>query len=244
MLDSARSVEGMRRRNLGEILRRVHEGGPQSRARLTAATGLNRSTVADLVTALADAGLVVERDPDPTRRVGRPSPVVAASDDVVAIAVNPEIDAIEMAAIGLNGRVRVRVREELDRVPTPEEATEVVTRIIEGWRRSALKGVRIAGIGLAVPGLVGAGDGTVRYAPHLGWRDAAIGALVQEATGLAVAVEGPARHGRQRAAARPVLQDDVDHARERVRAVLGGGAVAQDLDPVDTGRGDQVEVGR
>ncbi|MBO0980038.1 ROK family transcriptional regulator [Microbacterium sp. SD291] len=195
VIDGARSVEGVRRRNLGEVLRLVHEGGPQSRARLTAATGLNRSTVADLVTTLADAGLVVEREPDQTRRVGRPSPVVAASHDVVAIAVNPEVDAIEMAAVGLNGQVRARVREEADRLTTPEEATAAVARILAGWRVRELAELRVVGIGIAVPGLVRATDAVVRYAPHLDWRDASIGALVQESTGLPVAVGNDASLG-------------------------------------------------
>lgn len=195
MADGARSVEGVRRRNLGEVLRLVHEGGPQSRARLTAATGLNRSTVADLVTTLADAALVVERDPDPTRRVGRPSPVVAPSDDVVALAVNPEIDALEMAAVALSGRVVARVREPLDHLITPEETAASVARILAAWRRAELGGRRVAGIGLAVPGLVRASDAVVRFAPHLGWRDASIGALVEASTGLDVAVGNDASLG-------------------------------------------------
>jgi biotin operon repressor len=90
MKERATAVEAVRRTNLGEVLRLVHHEGPRSRSVLTAETGLNRSTVADLVTALAEGGLVVEQEPDATRRVGRPSPVVSASADVVAIGVNPE----------------------------------------------------------------------------------------------------------------------------------------------------------
>ncbi|WP_341975603.1 ROK family transcriptional regulator [Microbacterium sp. LWO13-1.2] len=195
MADGARSVEGVRRRNLGEVLRLVHEGGPQSRARLTVATGLNRSTIADLVSTLVDAGLAVEREPDPTRRAGRPSPVVAASDDVVAIAVNPEIDAIEMAAVGLNGLVRVRAREVVDRLITPEDTASSVARILDEWRNRELSGLRVVGVGVAVPGLVRATDAVVRYAPHLGWREASIGTLVQAATGLPVAVGNDASLG-------------------------------------------------
>ena len=44
-------VEGVRQRNLARLLRLVHVHGPQSRANLTEATGLNRSTVADLLDA-------------------------------------------------------------------------------------------------------------------------------------------------------------------------------------------------
>ena len=69
---------GIRQTNLGRVLRLVHVDGPLSRAALTEATGLNRSTIADLIGALVEGGLVEERPPDPLGRVGRPSPVVAA----------------------------------------------------------------------------------------------------------------------------------------------------------------------
>ncbi|GLJ61052.1 sugar kinase [Microbacterium barkeri] len=195
MAERAMSVEGVRRRNLGEVLRLVHEEGAQSRARITAATGLNRSTVADLVGALVDAGLVVEREPDPTRRVGRPSPIVAPSADVVAIAANPEVDALEIGAIALDGTVRARAREEVDHLLTPEETADAIARIVSGWREGTLRDVRMVGVGVAVPGLVRADDGVVRLAPHLGWRDAAVGALIADRVGLPVVVGNDATLG-------------------------------------------------
>ncbi|MBN9182359.1 MAG: MarR family transcriptional regulator, partial [Microbacterium sp.] len=66
------SATGVRQTNLARILRLAHLGGPLSRAALTESTGLNRSTIADLVAELAGLGLVSERAPDPVRRVGRP----------------------------------------------------------------------------------------------------------------------------------------------------------------------------
>ena len=58
-------AEGVRQRNLARLLRLVHLDGPLSRATLTEATALNRSTIADLVAELAGSGLVEERAPDP-----------------------------------------------------------------------------------------------------------------------------------------------------------------------------------
>jgi predicted NBD/HSP70 family sugar kinase len=189
------SVEGVRRRNLGEVLRLVHQEGAQSRARITAATGLNRSTVADLVGALGEAGLVSEREPDQTRRVGRPSPIVTPSDDVVAIAVNPEVDALEVAAISLAGTVRMRVREESDGLLGPEDTVDAVVRILSGWREGELRSARVVGIGVAVPGLVRAGDGVVRLAPHLRWRDVGIGDALGGRADLPVVVGNDASLG-------------------------------------------------
>ncbi|WP_342344062.1 helix-turn-helix domain-containing protein [Agromyces archimandritae] len=74
MTDRPGTFDGVHRRNLSKVLGLLHDDGPLSRARLTALTGLNRSTIASLVAELDGAGLVAERAPDPTNRVGRPSP--------------------------------------------------------------------------------------------------------------------------------------------------------------------------
>lgn len=195
MAERTAGVESVRRANLGEILRLVHHEGPRSRSVLTAETGLNRSTVADLVTALVERRLVTEQDPDPTKRVGRPSPVVTASADTVSIGVNPEVDAIEIGAVGLGGELRVRSRIELDAVPKVHDAVAAVVRVVTGWQRDELAGCRVVGIGVAVPGLIRASDGLVRLAPHLGWRDEDIATPLAEQLSLPVTVANDASLG-------------------------------------------------
>lgn len=195
MNERAGTFDGVHRRNLSKVLRLVHRDGPLPRARITAETGLNRSTVASLVAELAEGGLVAERAPDATNRVGRPSPIVAASDRVGAIAVNPEIDAVSLAVVALDRSVRLRRRIETDGAPDPETAVGLVRDAVEDWRAGPLAGHRIVGVGLAVPGLVRAEDGLVRWAPHLGWREAPIRELVEAALGLPAVVGNDASLG-------------------------------------------------
>ncbi|MDE0545234.1 ROK family transcriptional regulator [Microbacterium sp. C7(2022)] len=193
-----RSTSGainVRQQNLARVLRLVHLSGPLSRAALTEATGLNRSTIADLVAQLSDEGLVAERDPDPSSRVGRPSNIVVADPRVVAIAANPEVDAITIAAVGLDREIRVSQRIEMTAAPTATDAADVVSATIQSWTGGPLHGSRIVGVGLAVPGLVRARDGLVRSAPHLGWTDAPIADHVRMRTGLPVAIENDASFG-------------------------------------------------
>ncbi|MFT4213686.1 MAG: ROK family protein [Microbacterium sp.] len=172
----------------------VHERGPRSRATITAETGLNRSTVADLVAELAARGLVSEQQPDRTHRVGRPSPIVSCREDVVAIGVNPEVDAVELAVVALGGRVCARERVEVT-MPGVGEVAEIVARVVRAWGRRKRAGSVVVGIGVAVPGLVRAEDGLIRLAPHLGWRDADLAGPVEAATGLPVAVGNDASLG-------------------------------------------------
>ncbi|MBT2483641.1 MULTISPECIES: ROK family transcriptional regulator [unclassified Microbacterium] len=189
------SGDGVRARNLARVLRLVHVGGSRSRAQLTSATGLNRSTIADLVAELVSEGWVVEREPDSVGRVGRPSPVVEASPNTVVIAVNPEIDAVEIAAIDLARTTAVRERIESASVLTAADVAELVADVIDRWRQGALADARLVAVGVAVPGLVRAADGLVRNAPHLGWTDAPLGDLIARATGLPVAVGNDASLG-------------------------------------------------
>jgi predicted NBD/HSP70 family sugar kinase len=193
--ERAGTFDGVHRRNLSKLLGLVHLEGPLSRARLTAATGLNRSTVAALAGELVELGLVEERAPDPTNRVGRPSPVVAPHPGVTAITVNPEVDAVTIAAVGLDGRIPVSERIEVDHLVTPEETAQLVAETVERWRSGRLRRARIVAVGLAVPGLVRASDGLVRLAPHLEWADAPIRTLVEDATGLATVVGNDASLG-------------------------------------------------
>ncbi|MDJ1115470.1 ROK family transcriptional regulator [Microbacterium dauci] len=195
MSEQGRTIESVRRANLGGILGIVHREGPQSRAALTEATGLNRSTIADLVGTLVTFGLVEERAPDPSHRVGRPSPMVAVHPRVVAIAVNPEVDALEIAAVGLDREIRAVVVLPQDAVLSPDDTARLVAEQVDTWRAGELADARILGIGLAVPGLVRSDDGLVRDAPHLGWVDTPLRDIVAEATGLPVVVGNDATLG-------------------------------------------------
>ena len=189
------SADGVRARNLARVLRLVHLGGAQSRAQLTAATGLNRSTIADLVAQLVSDGWVVERDPDPVGRVGRPSPVVEASRKTVVIAVNPEIDAVEIAAIGLARNVVVRERIESESLLSAHDVAGLIAEVVDRWRQGPLEHSRLVAVGVAVPGLVRAADGLVRNAPHLGWTDSPLSTMIAASTGLPVAVGNDASLG-------------------------------------------------
>lgn len=186
----------MRRGNLSRLIQLVHRNGPQSRAQLTRATGLNRSTIAALAGELAAAGLLEERAPDPTNQVGRPSPILAGRADVLAVAVNPEVDAVTIGAVGLNARIAVHERIEMDGLITPEETAELVADTVGRWREmAAFASARLVGVGYAIPGLVRNVDGLVRAAPHLRWVDAPIGALTEATTGLRVSVGNDANLG-------------------------------------------------
>jgi predicted NBD/HSP70 family sugar kinase len=192
---SPATTDSVRRRNLAAVLEMVHRGGSPSRAEMTAHTGLNRSTIGALVAELASLGLVVETEPTTNNRVGRPSPRVEPAPDVAVIAINPEVDAITAAVVGLGARVEHRVRRDVAAAPSPEQAVEIIAELVSELRARDDSSRRIHAVGLAIPGLVRAADGEVRWAPHLGWREVPFTRLVQEAVGLPTFADNDATVG-------------------------------------------------
>lgn len=191
----ADKLDGVRRRNLAALLELVHRSGGVSRVELTAMTGLNRSTVGGLVAELVELGLVHETEAEATRRVGRPSPQVRPDPRPAVVAVNPELDAVTVGLVGLGARVEHRVRHEVDHPVTPEETAEIVARIVDELRAGPARERRLLALGLAVPGLVRASDGCVRWAPHLGWRETPLTSIVGEAVGLPAVADNDATLG-------------------------------------------------
>ncbi|MEY9951337.1 ROK family protein [Leifsonia sp. EB34] len=189
------NLDTVRRHNLSAVLGMVHREGPLARSALTQATGLNRSTIGALVAELGEFGLVREREPETSNRVGRPSPVVAADGRVVALAVNPEVDAVTVGVVGLDAHVHRRVRYPTGHVPTAAEAAAIAAAVIDGLRPELAAASRVVGVGVAVPGLVREEDGVVRLAPHLEWAEEPFAAELAEATGYPVAAANDASLG-------------------------------------------------
>ena len=102
--------EAARAHNLSIVLKMVQHAITITRSQLTTNSGLNRSTILNIVAELEELGLVSEAEAPSTSGVGRPSLVVSANDNVVAFAVNPESDATTIGLVTLSGKVLKRVR--------------------------------------------------------------------------------------------------------------------------------------
>ncbi|MFL6129694.1 MAG: ROK family protein [Mycobacteriales bacterium] len=182
---SGAATQEVRRHNLGGLLRLLHVRGPTSRSDLTAVSGLNRSTVRALTTELAEAGLVREAAPVGRGGAGRPSIVVEPrSEHVWVLALDVGVEHVGAARIGLGGVVLDRRQQPLAR--GAGTVREVVGRL-RGLAEPLLAAAdtKPVGVGVAVPGIVGAADGVVRLAPNLGWVEVPLGRLLAEELGTA-----------------------------------------------------------
>lgn len=190
-----RTRDDVRQFNLSIVLRMLHFSGSVSRSQLASVSGLNRSTISDLVTELTDLGLASETDGVSKSSGGRPSHVVSASDNVVAFAVNPDIDATTIGVVTLGGRVLQKKRIFTRLQPSADQAIEIAAAAIQEMRAGFSSEVMIAGIGVAIPGQVRLADGVVRHAPHLNWVEAPFGSKLAQLTGLPVFLDNDASLG-------------------------------------------------
>lgn len=184
----------VRRRNLTAVLDLVHRQRGVTRADLTRALGLNRSTIGDLVAVLAEHGWVEERDDAPRAGVGRPSPRVLPRSSRVVAAVNPELDVIDVALVSLGGEIVARRRIPLTTLPTVAETVRLTTEAVQSLAAEN-PDVDVLAAGVAVPGLVRRVDGQVRLAPHLDWHEEPLAAQLSDALGMPVAASNDAHLG-------------------------------------------------
>ena len=154
-----------------------------SRSRLATQTGLNRSTIRDLLNELGDLGLVVEdRGPSGTGP-GRPSSVARVIPSGAAVlAIELEVDSMAVAAVGIGGQIfaESRIPQPEAGPKSPEDAVAAVVGAVPEILAGMPPGYRLVGAGAGVAGVVRRSDGFVHVAPNLGWRDLPLGAMLAE----------------------------------------------------------------
>jgi predicted NBD/HSP70 family sugar kinase len=183
------SQDEIRRQNLGALLRFVHLHGATTRAELTTALGLNRSTIGALTADLAGAGLVSEGTPKETGRAGRPSLVVRPeSGRIYAYAYSVEVDRLRAARVGLGGAVLDRRNLDRPRGLLAAETAPLLADALREMQRRVPADSICVGAGVAVCGMVRRDDGLVRLGPTTGWVDEPIGAALGAELGIDVPV--------------------------------------------------------
>jgi len=172
----------VRRANLGVVMRHVAGNAPCSRARIAAETGLTRGTVSSLVAELVELDLVREGGGDGREgRVGRPAQPLELTDTAVAVGLEIKVDSLEVSVEDLTGSVRHERRVFVD------NRSSAAGPVLDGIARMAAEaidamdaeGLRVAGIAVAVPGLVETATGTLLRAPNLDWPRLRIGDELQ-----------------------------------------------------------------
>lgn len=179
------AADELRRHNLATMLERLHLIGPMPRSGLTAALGLNRSTIADLIGELTALGLV-EEGPASISGPGRPSPTVRTRPEgATVLAFEISVDSVAVATVGLGGKVhrQVRVARARGRF-SPQETVHDLAQLADPMVAALPADTVLAGVGAAVAGVTRRSDGFVHLAPNLGWRNVPLGAMLAAEMGV------------------------------------------------------------
>jgi predicted NBD/HSP70 family sugar kinase len=163
----------LRRHNLAVVLRSLRDAGPRSRARIATDTGLSKATVSSLVAELADLELVRAGEVERVGGIGRPGQAVELHGRVCGLGAEVNVDYLAVLVLDMRGDQVLYSRIPFD-VPTAgvqrtldELAGSIEAAIVEARDQ----GHDVAGITVAVPGLVATGPGVLRYGPSIGWRE-------------------------------------------------------------------------
>jgi predicted NBD/HSP70 family sugar kinase len=164
----------LRRNNLSVVLRHVHDLGPRSRARIADETGLNKATVSSLVAELVERGLLREGSADSSRALGRPGQLVELDGTgVFGVGAEINVDYLAVVALDLAGNVVHEKRVPMDVAhlgpgTTLDRFAELVQEAVDA------RDGQLAGVTLALPGLVEGETGELKLAPNLGWSELSV----------------------------------------------------------------------
>lgn len=165
--------EHNRQHNRSLLLQLLFHNGVMSRADLARESGLTRVTVSTVIADLTAEGLILEHGQRADARVGKPAQLIGLNADAFhVIALDLSADDLFVGAITtLRGDIVHRIDVPLGGT-TGEEAVSTALAITRDLVRRST--VRVLGIGVATPGIIGH-DGVVREAPNLGWTDLDLG---------------------------------------------------------------------
>lgn len=168
------------------VLERLSNTAEMTRSQLADDTGLNRSTIRDLIGELTSLGLVVEDRGTTSPGPGRPSTVARTQPTgAVVLAVEVEVDSLTVATVGLGGHIFEKVT-----VPSPgrQQSPEAVVARLADLARPLIGALprhsNVVGVGVAVAGVVRRQDGFLHLAPNLGWSNVPLVGMISARLGF------------------------------------------------------------
>lgn len=180
----------MKRLNRSAILGLLREHGPLSRSDLAKRLELSPSTVTRIVGQLLEEGLVFETDTVDSATGRKPTLLEFNYKAGAVIGVDIGGNNIVGVVADLHGDILFCKDILVSRNGGETSNLDNVMALIEELRaEESVPSGKIRGIGVGVPSIVKVPDGTVVWAPALGWRDVPLKALLEQRFGLPVFVE-------------------------------------------------------
>ena len=167
------------------VLRTIFDHPSISRAEIARSTGLTRTTVSEIVSALLTEGLVSEIGIGESQ--GGKSPILISLDENSRYLVGLDLAHSEFrgAVVSLRGKLCATLSTPLNG-RSGQDALALVYRTLDELLR--LGHAPLVGIGVGTPGLVNMADGVVINAVNLDWKDLPLAELLRQRYNLPVFV--------------------------------------------------------
>lgn len=166
--------------NRDVLLQIIRSCQPVSRADLARLSGLQRSTVSEIVEQLINEDWIRERlNRGPWR--GRRPVMLTLNDDLVALAVDIHPNHAVVALVDFNGRLL-----SLSNLPmgsNPEKSIRSIVNCMKQLRDNH-RGKTLQGVGISLPGRVNTKTGRLVFAPNLHWNDCGLKEIVEREMGV------------------------------------------------------------
>jgi predicted NBD/HSP70 family sugar kinase len=182
------SSETARRINRDILLELVRTGQPISRADLARRSGLQRSTVSQIVEQLLREKWICEGLVASAPRGRRPT-LLGLNENLVAIAIDIHPRRAIVAVVDLSGRLLARAEVAL--TADPAASTGLLTDAVRRMQ-SEHRSKSVEGIGMSLPGRVDPATQRLTFAPNLGWPEYDLKRAVEAKLGLPVKMENAA----------------------------------------------------
>lgn len=183
----------VRRMNRAAILEVFRTHRTLSRANLALRTGLNPSTVSNIIGELIDENLIHETDLAQSG-AGRPGRLLELNPKGgCALGIEINVDYIEVLVCDFAANALWR-----DRVPsTPETGQDLIMSIVSRLMKKASQYIQanachLLGVGVGVPGLVDVSSGLLRIAPNLRWENVPVRDMLAQHFDCPIYVENEA----------------------------------------------------
>jgi len=182
------SSETARRINRDIVLELVRAHQPISRADLSRRSGLQRSTVSQIVEQLIEEKWICEGAIASSPRGRRPT-LLGLNESLVVIAIDIHPQVATIATVDLNGRLLSRSQVPL--TSDPEASVRLMTECMVRMKL-ALPRKSIEGIGISLPGRINPDTQRLAFAPNLHWPDYDLKSEIETKMGLPVKMENAA----------------------------------------------------
>ncbi|MFP7170258.1 ROK family transcriptional regulator [Terribacillus sp. 7520-G] len=179
--------------NRSLILNKIRVSAPISRADIAKETGLTPPTVSVIVKELIEQGLVEERKLGTSSGGRKPTMLHIRTDGLFVIGVDAGPGTVDCILTTLTGEILGYISHPLHVRKNKDFLYQVEQTIQQLLDDHAMQRERIIGIGVAMHGVVDAGNGISQIAPLLGLRHIPIKQELEDRFGIPVKVDNDAR---------------------------------------------------